>query len=139
MIGGSRGLAMLAAAALLAGGAGPALADAKPPTAKDRQLASELDNNEIARNQAGDHSPASELRDAPATSGGNSRLRYTGIASGAAGLVAVGIGVYAGVQGKQISDEINQLGEQIRRDPMAHWPDNIQDLQRRGDNYNRLQ
>ncbi|HEY6179692.1 MAG TPA: hypothetical protein VIX73_34795, partial [Kofleriaceae bacterium] len=75
------------------------------------------------------------LSDAPevAASRGNPTLMYTGLATGVAGLVAAGVGIYAGVQGKQISDQLNS------HDPMSPWPDNIKDLERRGEAYNRLQ
>jgi tetratricopeptide (TPR) repeat protein len=268
MTGASRPAAVIAAvvAAVLAA-AGPALADGKPPTEKDRQAASELVKKAIARSQAGDHGaaikiylqaytlvpnslllsnigaefqqdgmykealdyfckyleqdpagtnapyarsqakilqrqlgrkrvddrdvcaapkaeePATEparptsdrgfgdrdkrdarddkgdarddkpVRDKPArgertaqrggddpttdapevASRGNPTLMYTGLATGVAGLVATGVGIYAGVQGKQISDQINS------HDPMTPWPDNIKDLERRGEAYNRLQ
>ncbi|HEX7837096.1 MAG TPA: tetratricopeptide repeat protein [Kofleriaceae bacterium] len=63
MKGGSRSIAALVASALLAS---PALADPrsqgeKPPSEKDRQLASELVKKAIARSQAGDHSAAIEI------------------------------------------------------------------------------
>jgi hypothetical protein len=57
-MGGSRPLAVLLASALLAG---PALADPRPPSEKDRQLASDLVKKAIARSQAGDHLAAIEI------------------------------------------------------------------------------
>lgn len=56
--GGSRTLAAVLASALIAG---PALADPKPPSEKDRQMASDLVKKAIARSQAGDHLAAIEI------------------------------------------------------------------------------
>jgi tetratricopeptide (TPR) repeat protein len=64
---------------------------------------------------------------------GNPTLRYAAFATGIGGLVAVGVGSYAGVQAASISDQIT------RQDPRANWPDAIQDLQRRGQRYEDVQ
>lgn len=56
--GGSRTLAAVLASALVAG---PALADPKSPSEKDRQMASDLVKKAIARSQAGDHLGAIEI------------------------------------------------------------------------------
>ncbi|HEU4732884.1 MAG TPA: tetratricopeptide repeat protein [Kofleriaceae bacterium] len=58
MVGGSRRTAALLAAMLLAG---PALADPKGPTDKDKQVAGDLVKKAIARSQAGDHSAAIDI------------------------------------------------------------------------------
>jgi tetratricopeptide (TPR) repeat protein len=55
MAGGSRSLAALLATLLVAG---PALAQRKAPTEKDKQFAGELVKRAIARSQAGDHDAA---------------------------------------------------------------------------------
>ncbi|HEY0986394.1 MAG TPA: tetratricopeptide repeat protein [Kofleriaceae bacterium] len=55
---GSRTAAALLASLMLAA---PALADPKPPTEKDKQLANDLVKKAIAKSQAGDHNAAIEL------------------------------------------------------------------------------
>ncbi|HEY0479781.1 MAG TPA: tetratricopeptide repeat protein [Kofleriaceae bacterium] len=255
-MGGSRPLAALLASALLTG---PALADPRPPSEKDRQLASDLVKKAIARSQAGDHLAAIEIynqaytiianalllsnigaefqqagmpkealkyfcmyldkdpsgtnapyatsqakilqrqlgnkkvderdvcaaprpdkddrregdrrdgdrrdkddkddpgnpedvRPRPRTTGrgskespsrppvqpdvverdtGNPGLMYVGVTAGLAGLAAAGAGIYFGLKGKSISDDINshRMG-----DP---WPDNIQEMMHEGDRDNR--
>jgi tetratricopeptide (TPR) repeat protein len=64
---------------------------------------------------------------------GSSKLKYVGLAVGLAGLGAVIIGAYDGIQAKNISD---QLTNHPQNTP---WPDNIKDLQRRGQAYENLQ
>jgi hypothetical protein len=56
MTGARRAAAVVVAAVVAAvlGAAGPALADGKPPSERDRQAASELVKKAIARSQAGD-------------------------------------------------------------------------------------
>jgi hypothetical protein len=233
MKGGSRSTAALVASAVLAG---PALADAapratKPPSEKDRQVASDLVKKAIAKSEAGDHGAAIELylkaytivpnslllsnigaeyqqSDSPkealqyfcmyldkdpsgtnapyATSqakilqrqlgrrkvndrdvcapvddeptppppptqnptqppppartkpelerdGGSPGVMYTGVAAGVAGIAAGGLGLYFGLQGKNISDEING------HDPKQPWPSNIRGLMQEGERDNRLQ
>jgi tetratricopeptide (TPR) repeat protein len=67
------------------------------------------------------------------TSSGGSTLKYVGLAAGITGLAALGIGVYDGVQAQNITDQIN-------KQPLnMPWPDNIRDLQRRGQAYENLQ
>lgn len=58
-----------------------------------------------------------------------SALTYAGIGAGAAGLIAVGIGIYEGVQARDISNQINARGED------GNWRDDIRDLQVRGQRY----
>jgi len=55
MPGGSRGIAAVLATLLIAS---PALADRKPPTEKDKQLAGELVKRAIAKSKQGDHDAA---------------------------------------------------------------------------------
>jgi hypothetical protein len=237
MKGGSRSIAALVASALLAS---PALADRsqgeKPPSEKDRQLASDLVKKAIARSQAGDHGAAIEIylqaytivpnslllsnigaefqqsgmpKEAykyfcmylekdpsgtnapyataqarilarqlhkkvddqdvcapprnepdeppphkpkrpehaeppsppsspplavvePRRDSGSSGVMYTGVAAGIAGIAAGGLGVYFGLQGKNISDQINS------HDPKQPWPSNIRDLMKEGDRDNSL-
>jgi len=71
MMGGSRTLAALLASALIAG---PALAEPKEPSEKDRQIASELVKKAIARSQAGDHLAAIEIYNQANTIAPNSLL-----------------------------------------------------------------
>ena len=61
--------------------------------------------------------------------GGNRALTYAGIGAGAAGLLAVGIGIYEGVQARDISNQINARGDD------QDWQDDIRDLQVRGQRY----
>jgi len=70
---------------------------------------------------------------AAASGGGSSKLMYVGLVVGLAGLGAVGVGTYDGIQAKNISD---QLTNHPQNTP---WPDNIKDLQRRGQAYENLQ
>lgn len=231
MKGGPPSIAALVASAVLAG---PALADSKAPSEKDRQLASDLVKKAIARSQAGDHSTAIEIylqaytivpnslllsnigaefqqngmpkeaykyfcmylekdpsgTNAPyATSqakilarqlhkkvddqdvcsppkeepdeppprkpkrsepppppppppqppvevkrdSGNPGVMYTGVAAGIAGIAAGGLGIYYGLQGKSINDQINS------HDPKQPWPPNIRDLMKEGERDNSLQ
>lgn len=69
----------------------------------------------------------------PRPPSGNSALMYTGLAAGIAGIAAGGIGIYFGVQGKSISDQINS------HKPNDPWPDNIRQLMSDGERDNRLQ
>jgi tetratricopeptide (TPR) repeat protein len=63
---------------------------------------------------------------------GDSPIKYVGIAAAVAGVAVLGISAYAGIKGKEISDEIN-------RHPMNQpWPDNIKSLEKSGENYNAL-
>ena len=104
--------------------------DARDDKRDDKPVRDRPARGERTAQRGGDDSPT----DTPeVTSRGNPTLMYTGLATGVAGLVATGVGIYAGVQGKQISDQINS------HDPMTPWPDNIKDLERRGEAYNRLQ
>jgi hypothetical protein len=64
---------------------------------------------------------------------GDPVLMYTGLAAGIAGIAAGGIGVYYGIQGKGISDEINSHPKG------TPWPDDIRTKQAEGEHDNRLQ
>ena len=66
-------------------------------------------------------------------SSGSSTLKYVGLVAGIAGLGAMGVGTYDGIQAKNISD---QLTNHPQNTP---WPDNVKDLQRRGQAYENLQ
>ena len=70
---------------------------------------------------------------APARTGGGSGLMYTGLAVGITGIAAGGLGIYFGVKGKNISDQINT---HKMSDP---WPDNIRDIMKEGERDNNLQ
>jgi hypothetical protein len=71
---------------------------------------------------------------APARAGGSSSaMMYTGLAAGIAGIAAGGLGIYFGVKGKNISDQINT------HKPSDPWPDNIRDLMKEGERDNNLQ
>jgi tetratricopeptide (TPR) repeat protein len=74
------------------------------------------------------------LVDEPSSSGGGGgTLKYVGLAAGAAGLAAVGIGIYDGIQAKKISDEIS------RQPTNMPWPDGIRQLQSNGQAYENYQ
>lgn len=60
-------------------------------------------------------------------------LKYVGIGAGIGGAVALGIGVFAGLRAATISDEITA------HDRSKKWPDDIQELQRRGQSYENVQ
>lgn len=64
---------------------------------------------------------------------GNATVMYSGVAMGVAGIAASGLGVYFGLKGKNISDQIN--GHKLNEP----WPSNIRDLMREGDRDNNLQ
>jgi tetratricopeptide (TPR) repeat protein len=74
-----------------------------------------------------------EPGDEGASSGGSSKVMYVGLAAGIAGLGAAGIGVYDGIQAKSLSD---QVSNHVAGTP---WPNNIQEIQRRGQAYENLQ
>jgi tetratricopeptide (TPR) repeat protein len=64
---------------------------------------------------------------------GNSALMYTGLAAGIAGIAAGGLGIYYGVQGKSISDLVNNH-------PVGTpWPDDIRAKMAEGERDNRRQ
>jgi tetratricopeptide (TPR) repeat protein len=73
------------------------------------------------------------IDDPPPPHRGNSSLRYGGFASGAVGLVALGVGVYAGLKAKDISDQITN------HPPGMAWQDGIKALEARGQSYENLQ
>ncbi|HSS01052.1 MAG TPA: tetratricopeptide repeat protein [Kofleriaceae bacterium] len=60
-------------------------------------------------------------------------LRYVGLGAGIAGAASIGVGIFAGARASSISDEISA------HDRTKKWPDDIQDLQRRGQNFENLQ
>jgi len=62
----------------------------------------------------------------PADASRSSALTYVGLATGIVGLAAIGFGAYEGVQAQNISDQINSQPKNLP------WPDDIQELQRRG-------
>jgi hypothetical protein len=59
------------------------------------------------------------------------RLRGIGIAMVVGGAVALAGGIYSGVRAREISDEING------HDPSLPWPENIAELEARGQSYER--
>jgi hypothetical protein len=58
---------------------------------------------------------------------------YTGLAAGIAGIAASGIGVYYGIQGKSISDQINSHPKD------TPWQDDIRAKMSEGERDNRLE
>jgi tetratricopeptide (TPR) repeat protein len=91
-----------------------------------------------------DPGDAPDERDAPAkpktkpapvetAEAGDPGLRHVGIGVGLAGVVLVGVGIYAGVQAQDISDQIS------KQNIHNMWPAGIRDLQSRGQNYEYLQ
>lgn len=77
--------------------------------------------------------PAPAPPPAPPVSSGDSGTRNIGIGVGVVGAALLGVGVYAGVKAKNISDEISA------QDPNKAWPVGIRSLQRSGQNYEYLQ
>ncbi|HET9626662.1 MAG TPA: hypothetical protein VFP84_35105 [Kofleriaceae bacterium] len=78
--------------------------------------------------------PKREAKPAPAPEAqGDPGLRHAGIGVGIAGALLVGVGIYAGVQAKNISDEIS--GQNVQQ----MWPQGIRNTERRGQNYEYLQ
>jgi len=69
----------------------------------------------------------------PADLRGPGKLAYVGLASGVVGLAAVGFGLYEGVQAQHITDQINNQPTGMP------WPEDIQDIQRRGQDYENRQ
>jgi hypothetical protein len=65
---------------------------------------------------------------------GRSKLAYVGLGLGVGGLAALGVGLYEGVQAQNITDQIND-----ERGPNGEYPDNIRDLQARGQAYENRQ
>jgi hypothetical protein len=62
-----------------------------------------------------------------------STLNYPAVVTGIAGLAALGVGVYAGIKAKSISD-------QITNHPMnAEWENDIKSIQARGQRYEYIQ
>lgn len=84
--------------------------------------------DELALNGAASGNPASGN---PAN--GNPVLMYTGLAAGIAGIATGGLGIYYGIQGKSISDQINSHPKD------QPWGDDIRAKQSEGEHDNRLQ
>lgn len=57
-------------------------------------------------------------------------LRIAGLVAGITGVGALGVGLYYGIEAKQISDTITNY-----RDPNMPWPDDIRRLEDRGQTY----
>jgi tetratricopeptide (TPR) repeat protein len=74
--------------------------------------------------------PAAPTAEQPAE--GNSTMRYTGLALGAAGVVGLALGIYGGIEAKKISDEISG------HDPKQGW-DGYDAQEKRGQRYEYLQ
>jgi tetratricopeptide (TPR) repeat protein len=69
----------------------------------------------------------------PASTDRGKSLRIAGLVVGGAGVVSLGVGVFFGIKAKQISDEITDH-------PMnMMWPDDIQDLEARGEAHEKKQ
>ncbi len=64
---------------------------------------------------------------------GNPVLMYTGLAAGIAGIATGGLGIYYGIQGKSISDQINSHPKD------TPWQDDIRAKMQEGEHDNRLQ
>jgi tetratricopeptide (TPR) repeat protein len=77
--------------------------------------------------------PEGPIDEGTPSSGGRSVLSYVGLGVGIAGLAAAGIGVYDGIEAKSLSDQVTNHA------PGTPWPNNIQDIQRRGQAYENLQ
>ena len=77
--------------------------------------------------------PPAEEPAAKVAPSGNPVLMYGGLAAGIAGIAAGGIGVYYGIQGKSISDQINSHPKD------QPWGDDIRAKQSEGERDNRLQ
>jgi hypothetical protein len=75
---------------------------------------------------------AKPLPPAPETHA-DTTTRNVGIGVGIAGVALVGLGIYAGVKAKDISDQISN------QDPTKPWPAGIRSLQSSGQNYDYLQ
>lgn len=78
-------------------------------------------------------SPPKPAEEPARVASGNSVLMYTGLAAGIAGLAAGGLGVYYGIQGKNISDLVNSHPKD------TPWPDDIRAKMTEGERDNRLQ
>jgi hypothetical protein len=64
--------------------------------------------------------------------GGDTTLKYAGIGTGLAGVVALGVGAFSGFKAKSISD-------QISKHPINQpWPEDIHSLESSGRSYNAL-
>lgn len=77
--------------------------------------------------------PLAVVHDDPIEPRRNAALSYAGIATGAAGLAALGVGVWTGIKAQQISD-------QISNHPMgAQWETEIKSIEARGQRYEYIQ
>jgi tetratricopeptide (TPR) repeat protein len=114
--------------------------DAKRPEADAREpRRADSPRTEVARadfdHRPGDApTPLPVERDAPlAAASGNTVLMYTGVGVGVAGLIAAGIGIYDGFQARDVSDQISS------HDQSKAWPEDIRELESRGQHYENLQ
>jgi hypothetical protein len=69
----------------------------------------------------------------PTTTTPTNSFKYGAVVSGVAGLAAIAVGGYAGVRARAISDEISS------HDRSRPWPDDIRELERRGQTFENVQ
>jgi hypothetical protein len=60
-------------------------------------------------------------------------LQYAGIGAGIGGLIAIGVGAYAGVRASSISNELTT------HDRSMPWPNDVQEQQKNGQSYENVQ
>ena len=60
-------------------------------------------------------------------------LKYAGIGAGIGGLIALGVGAYAGARASSISNELTT------HDRSKPWPNDVQELQKNGQSYENVQ
>jgi hypothetical protein len=60
-------------------------------------------------------------------------LMYAGIGAGIGGVIALGVGAYAGVRASSISNELTT------HDRTKPWPNDVQELQKNGQSYENVQ
>lgn len=60
-------------------------------------------------------------------------LKYAGIGAGIGGLIALGVGAYAGARASSISNELTT------HDRTKPWPNDVQELQKNGQSYENVQ
>jgi hypothetical protein len=77
--------------------------------------------------------PIVEVQERDKPPSGDKKLMYGGVASGIAGLAAIGVGAYAGIRARAISDEISS------HDKTKPWPNDIRDTERRGQLFETVQ
>lgn len=105
--------------------------DRNPPR-PDKRLPKDPapDRDPPATRPSHDQDPADP---ADTASGGSGALKYVGLVAGLAGLAGLGLGTYDAIQAQRISDQISNQPTDMP------WPDNIRDLQRRGQAYEDLE